>query len=100
MRKVLPTDHPLYDSRDPDAYVRFRSALGYDYRRKIEKRYMKEHFLPFLPRDPQSSAEYSADIDFLLKLSDSVLNGTFIDTYLMNRDQYLSKKGYCFLELC
>lgn len=89
-RKVLPVDHRLYVSHDPDGYVRFKSAMIFDMRRRIEKRLIKEMF-GFTRRN--SSVEFANDTGFAMNVSDSMRDGMFISTYLMNMDQYLSKKA-------
>lgn len=93
MRKVIPSDHPLYDSRDPDGYVRFKSAVFFDTRKNEERKYLKRMFFGHKYDPSSSSIKNAQEMDFIMDLSDSVMDGTFIDKYIMNMDQYLSKKA-------
>lgn len=92
IRKRLPSDHPLYVSHDPDGYVRFKSAVFFDTRKNEARKYLKRMFFGY-KYDPSSSIKNAQEMDFIMDLSDSVMNGTFIDKYIMNMDQYLSKKA-------
>lgn len=87
----LSVDHPLFDPRDPDGYVRFKSAMIFDTRKKESRKALK--LMLFGHKHGYHSATFSEEMDFATRVSDSLMSGTFIEEYFLNMDQFLSKKA-------
>lgn len=85
-------NHELWHQRDPSGYVRFISAMNFDLTKKEVRKALKNTFF-FKSAKTGSSLGYWEEADLRDKISESFANGTFIETYLFNKEQYLSKKA-------
>lgn len=88
----LSTDHPLWDQRDQSGYVRFVSALIFDDTREhVRNRFSKLLFTSKTVTG--SSIKTNLEYDLSSKIMHSFVDGTFIEEYFENKEQYLSKKA-------
>lgn len=85
-------NHELWHQRDPSGYVRFISAMNFDLTKKNVKKLMKDTF-SLQGSKAGSSLGYWEEADLRDKVSESFANGTFIEIFLFNKEQYLSKKA-------
>lgn len=92
MNEKLAVNHELYNERDPSGYSRFLAALNFDIKNYYKKEATKRMF-SFKSSSVGSSLDKWEREDLMDKVVESFLNNSFIENFLMNKEQYLSKKA-------